>query len=135
MYDNLKLNLIFNTDEISKHKTCFRIDVLSDSLLAAALPLMLGLQEIVLDHCDNVTAASLWSLLEQPNDLISLQCWQCKLTTPKDRDEIRATIKEENLSVYFEWYPYSEEEEALLEAGYLNIDSEDDEGSGVEGEA
>ena len=126
--------MIFNTDEISKHKTCFRIDVLSDSLLAAALPLMLGLQEIVLDHCDNVTAASLWSLLEQPNDLISLQCWQCKLITPKDRDEIRATIKEENLSVYFEWYPYSEEEEALLEAGYLNIDSEDDEGSGVEGE-
>ena len=95
---------------------------------------MLGLQEIVLDHCDNVTAASLWSLLEQPNDLISIQCWQCKLITTKDKDEIKATIKDENLLVYFEWYPYNEEEEALLEAGYLNIDSEDDEGSGVEGE-
>ena len=49
-----------------------------------------------------------------------------------DKDEIKKTIKEENLSVYFEWYPYIEAEEALLEAGYLNLESEDEESDGSE---
>ena len=108
------------------YNKCFRVYCVSDSLLALALPMILSLQEIVLDHCDNITVASLWGLLEQPNDLTSLQCWQCKQINSKDKDVIKSTIAEENLSVYFEWYPYLEAEEALLEVGYLNIDSEDE---------
>ena len=100
---------------------------MNDGILATALPMMLGLQEIVLDHCQSVTVSSLWYLLEQPNDLTSIQCWQCKQIYQNDKDEIKRTIKEENLSVYFEWYPYNEAEEALLEAGYLNLESEEEE--------
>ena len=105
----------------------FRVDALNDGILATALPMMLRLQEVVFDHCQNITVSSLWYLLQQPNDLISIQCWQCKLINQSDKDEIKRTIKEENLSVYFEWYPYIEAEEALLEAGYLNLESEDEE--------
>ena len=100
---------------------------MNDGILATALPTMLRLQEVVFDHCQNITVSSLWYLLQQPNDLISIQCWQCKLINQSDKDEIKRTIKEENLSVYFEWYPYIEAEEALLEAGYLNLESEDEE--------
>ena len=89
--------------------------------------MMLGLQEIVLDHCHNITVTSLWGLLEQPNDLVSIQCWHCKQINQKDKDAIKSTIVDENLLLYLDWYPYIEAEEALLEAGYLNLDSEDDE--------
>jgi len=104
-----------------------RVEALNDGILATALPMMLRLQEVVFDHCQNITVASLWHLLEQPNDLTSIQCWQCKLINPNEKDEIKRTIKEENLDVYFEWYPYIEEEEALLEAGYLNLESDEEE--------
>ena len=104
-----------------------RVEALNDGILANALPMMLRLQEVVFDHCQNITVASLWHLLEQPNDLTSIQCWQCKQINQNDKDEIKRTIKEENLEVYFEWYPYIEEEEALLEAGYLNLESDEEE--------
>ena len=97
---------------------------MSDGTLAAALPMMLRLQEVVFDHCQNITVASLWHLLEQPNDLTSIQVWQCIQINQNDKDDMKRTIKEENLDVYFEWYPYIEEEEALLEAGYLNLESD-----------
>ena len=100
---------------------------MNDGILAAALPMMLRLQEVVFDHCQNITVASLWHLLEQPNDLTSIQVWQCIQVNQNDKDEIKRTIKEENLDVYFEWYPYIEEEEALLEAGYLNLESDEEE--------
>ena len=104
-----------------------RVEALNDGILANALPMMLRLQEVVFDHCQNITVASLWHLLEQPNDLTSIQCWQCKQINQNGKDEIKRTIKEENLEVYFEWYPYIEEEEALLEAGYLNLESDEEE--------
>ena len=104
-----------------------RVEALNDGILATALPMMLRLQEVVFDHCQNITVASLWHLLEQPNDLTSIQVWQCIQINQNDKDEIKRTIKEENLDVYFEWYPYIEEEEALLEAGYLNLESDEEE--------
>ena len=123
----LLFDLKYILDKFFKTFGHFRVDALHDGILATALPMMLGLQEIVLDHCQNITVSSLWYLLEQPNDLTSIQCWQCKQIYQNDKDEIKRTIKEENLSVYFEWYPYNEAEEALLEAGYLNLESEDEE--------
>ena len=104
---------------------------MSDDLLAAALPLMLNLCEIVLDHCHNITVASLWCLLEQPNDLSNLHCWQCKQITMEDKKRIESVITDENLYLYFEWYPYIEVEEALLEAGYLENGEESEEEDSV----
>ena len=92
-----------------------------------ALPLMLGLCEIVLDRCHNITIASLWCLLEQPNKLTYLQCSQCKQLTKEDKDKIKDTIAEENLSLYFYLSLYIETEENLLAEGYDNLDGEDEE--------
>ena len=47
------------------------------------------------------------------------------LIKSQPRDHIGCMIL--NLDVYFEWYPYIEEEEALLEAGYLNLESDEEE--------
>lgn len=101
----------------------FRIDALSDTLLTTALPLMLKLREVVLDHCHGVTIDTLWCMLEQPNMLSMLCVWYCKQIVQKDKEEIKAVIADENLSLSFEWHPYTEAEEALLEAGHLDIDS------------
>ena len=104
---------------------------MSDSLLASALSSMLGLREIVLDHCHNITVASLWCLLEQPNDLTNLHCWQCKQIILEDKKRIESVITDENLFLYFEWYPYIEFEEALLEEGYLENGEESEEEDSV----
>ena len=106
---------------------------MSDGILASALPLMLSLCEIVLDHCHNITVASLWCLLEQPNDLSNLHCWQCKQITLEDKKKIESVITDENLFLYFEWYPYIEFQEDLLEEGYLENGEESEEEDSVVG--
>ena len=77
---------------------------------------MLNLSEVVLDHCHGITIATLWCMLEQPNMLSLLRIWHCKQIAKKDKEVIKSVIAEENLFLYFEWYPYIEAEEELLEA-------------------
>ena len=67
---------------------------------------MLNLGNVVFDQCHGITAKSLWKLLELPNALRILRAWNCKGVSDTDRDNIKNAIKESNLALYWEWYPY-----------------------------
>ena len=40
-----------------------------------------------------------------------LRCWGCQGVSEEDRKEIKRVIKENNLTLYWEWYPYLEDQE------------------------
>jgi hypothetical protein len=109
-----------------------RIGNLTDQLIASVLALnpLLTLRNVVIDYCHNVTISLFWQLLQQPNELSVLRCWHSKGVTMEDKTVIKDTVKEENLSLYWEWYPYNEYEE-LMESGHI---VEDDSTSGDEEE-
>ena len=83
---------------------------LPDSFFASMLEAnpLLKLSSIVMDQCDQVTAALLWRLLEIPNQLRILRCWNCRQVTDADNKQIRRSVRENNLSLYFEYYPFCE---------------------------
>ena len=101
-----------------------QVGTFSDETMESVLQAnrLLTLENVVLDHCENVTAKTAWKLLEQPNLMRILRIWDCKLVTKKDKDDLKKVIDEENLQLYFEWFPYNEVAEALA-----NLDFEDDE--------
>lgn len=69
---------------------------------------LLSLSSIVIDQCDQVTVAILWRLLEIPNQLRILRCWNCREINDDDRREIKKSVRENNLMLYFEYYPFCE---------------------------
>lgn len=106
-----------------------RVDTLSDDLLQEATeanPRLSHLQTLTLDSCHGITAKALWGLLAEPNDLMILRCWHCRNVHLKDSAKIKAAIKDNNLLLYFDWFPPSidpEVEQELLEAG-IDLDDE-----------
>ena len=106
-----------------------RVGNLNDDLFSKILQYnpLLTLKNVVVDYCHNISSRFLWQLLEQPNMLSILRCWHCKgISSKEESEQITQTIKEENLQLYWEWYPYNEYEE-LLNAGQINLDDDDDE--------
>ena len=69
---------------------------------------LLNLVNIVIDQCDQVTAAILWRLLEIPNQLRILRCWNCREVNDEDGRQIKRSVRENNLTLYFEYYPFCE---------------------------
>ncbi len=55
-----------------------------------------------------------------------MRCWHNRGVAAEIKSEIKNLCKEENLLLYWEWYPYNEYEE-LLEAGQIPDESDDDE--------
>ena len=105
-----------------------RIANLTDDIMMQIIQMnpLLSLRNMVIDYCHNITGKALWMFLEQPNILSVLRCWHCKGVTEDDKYRIRDVIKDNNLVLYWEWYPYSEYEE-LFEAGLIPEDDDDDE--------
>lgn len=104
-----------------------RIGNLTDEVFADILKInpLLTLRNAVIDYCHNITGRLFWMLLEQPNCLSVLRCWHCKGVTEQDKLDIKACIRDDNLLLYWEWYPYIEYEE-LLEAGLIPSEDEED---------
>ena len=98
---------------------------LTDELLLEILQLnrLLMLRNVVIDYCHNVTGRFFWLLLEQPNNLSVLRCWHNKGTDEALKIQIKDVIKDDNLLLYWEWYPYNEYEE-LLDAGQITLEDE-----------
>ena len=48
----------------------------------------------------------MWRLLELPNRLRILRCWNCRGVTESDRDAVRSAVRDSNLTLYWEWYPF-----------------------------
>ena len=107
-----------------------RIGNLTDDLVTSILQVnqLLSLRNLVFDYCHSVTVASFWALLLQPNNLGVMRCWHCKGVTEADKHAIKKVIKDENILLYWEWYPYSEYEE-LYEAGQIPDDEGEDSNS------
>lgn len=105
-----------------------RIGNLTDQLFAEILQMnpLLSLRNIVIDYCHNVTSRLFWQLLETPNNLSVMRCWHCKGVNIQDKTDIKSVIKDDNLLLYWEWYPYNEYEE-LLEAGLIPDDDDEEE--------
>ena len=105
-----------------------RIGNLTDDLFKEILQMnrLLTLRNVVIDYCHNITGRLFWMLLEQPNKLNLLRSWHNKGVQEDTKDSIRNVIKDENLNIYWEYYPYNEYEE-LLDAGLINFDDDDDE--------
>ncbi len=70
---------------------------------------LIKLENAVIDQCDEITSALLWKLLEIPNQLKILRCWNCRLVTDSDQKSIKKSVREENLALYWEYYPYCEQ--------------------------
>ena len=106
----------------------FRVGNLNDDLFASILQLnpLLTLRNVVIDYCHNISERFFWQLLEQPNNLSVMRCWHCKGVSEDFKKQMKDTISDENLSLYWEWYPYNEYEE-LLDAGQIVLDDGDDE--------
>ena len=95
----------------------------------SALNPLRRLKNVVMDHCQGITSATIWRLLEMPNELNVLRCWHCQGVPAKTRDEVKEIIREENLHVYWEWYAFIEDEDeiaAALAAAELAEQEEDD---------
>ncbi len=105
-----------------------RIGNLTDELVASILEVnrMLDLRNVVIDYCHNVTVATMWAFLLQPNNLGVMRSWHCKGVTMEDKLAVKKVIQDENLMLYWEWFPYNEYEE-LLEAGLIPEDDDDEE--------
>ena len=50
-----------------------------------------------------------------------MRCWHCKGVPEETRKKIRQTVSDENLQLYWEYYPYNEYQE-LLDAGQIVLD-------------
>ena len=85
----------------------------------------------MIDYCHNISERFFWQLLEQPNNLSVMRCWHCKGVSEEFKKQMKDTISDENLSLYWEWYPYNEYEE-LLDAGQIVLDDGDDEEEDLE---
>jgi len=87
------------------------VQAVTDDLLADvwAVNPTLDAANVVFDRCHGFTANSLWRLLELPNDLRILRCWHCKQVGQDDKNAIRDVIADNNLTLYWEWYPWTEE--------------------------
>ena len=104
------------------------VDTLTDGLLLNALDQNRGLARlgnIVFDHCKNLGPQSLMNLLEHRNSLSVLRVWECERITNSNRDWLKKEIQEQNLVVYFEWFPYNAVVEAMQDVEL--DDSEEDE--------
>ena len=55
-----------------------------------------------------------------------MRCWHNKGVDPQLRTDIKNIVKDENLELYWEYYPYNEYQE-LLEAGLIPDDSDEEE--------
>ena len=102
-----------------------RIGNLTDELLMEILQFnrLLKLRNVVIDYCHQVTGRFFWQLLEQPNHLSVLRCWHNKGVEEGLKIQIKDVIKDDNLVLYWEWYPYNEYEE-LLDAGQITLEDE-----------
>ena len=58
--------------------------------------------------------------------LLVMRCWHSKGVLSETREDIKNVIKDDNLSLYWEWYPYNEYEE-LMEAGLIPDESDEEE--------
>ena len=87
-----------------------------------------GLENVVLDGIEGITIASLWKLLVIPNRLNILRCWNCSRITPEDKDLIKDEIKTNNLTLYWEWYPYADPDNY----GYQEEEEDEEEESNEE---
>jgi hypothetical protein len=74
---------------------------------------MIKLHNMVFDHCQGITSATIWRLLELPNELSVMRCWYCSGVPIETRDSIKKVIREENFTLYWEWYAYIENEDEL----------------------
>lgn len=73
----------------------------------------LKLENLVFDRCHGISPRLLWRFLQLPNQLSILRCWNCRGITSLDKDEIKSVVREENLCLYWEWYPYIEEDHVI----------------------
>ena len=110
----------------------YKVDTMTDQVFneISALNPLRRLKNVVMDHCQGITSATIWRLLEMPNELNVLRCWHCQGVPAKTRDEVKEIIREENLQVYWEWYAFIEDEDeiaaALAAAELAEQEEEDD---------
>ena len=55
-----------------------------------------------------------------------MRCWHNKGVDSQIRTDIKNIVKDENLQLYWEYYPYSEYEE-LMDAGLIPDESDEEE--------
>ena len=84
---------------------------------------LLELRNVVIDYCHNISGRFIWLLLEQPNELRVLRCWHNKGVEEDTKDQVQHVITDDNLMLYWEYYPYNEYEE-LLDAGQITLENE-----------
>lgn len=102
-----------------------RIANLTDEVLMEVLSMnrLLELRNVVIDYCHNISGRFIWLLLEQPNELRVLRCWHNKGVEEDTKDQVQHVITDDNLMLYWEYYPYNEYEE-LLDAGQITLENE-----------
>jgi len=124
--DNVLIQLLFRAP--LTYLLLQRVGSLTDDLFSMILGMnpLLTLRNVVIDYCHNVSGKIFWMLLEHPNNLSVMRSWHNKGTTETDKNAIKSVIKEENLLLYWEWYPYNEYEE-LLDAGQIRLESDEEE--------
>ncbi|XP_063877914.1 uncharacterized protein LOC135109934 isoform X1 [Scylla paramamosain] len=81
-------------------------DALSDKLLQELWETnpMPRLSRFTLDSCHNVTAASIFHLLDAENDLTLVRLWSCFLLTRQDSRDLQHYAEARNYDLYLEWY-------------------------------
>ena len=57
-----------------------------------------------------------FQLLEMTNRLSVLRCWHCQGVPATTRDEVKKTIARENYDIFWEWYPYIDNEDEMTAA-------------------
>ncbi|XP_045121231.1 uncharacterized protein LOC123510292 [Portunus trituberculatus] len=83
-------------------------DALSDKLLQELWETnpMPRLSRLTLDSCHNVTASSIFHLLDAENDLTLVRLWSCFLITRQDSRHLQAYAEARNYNLYLEWYSW-----------------------------
>ena len=123
------MSLFLCTPKEPRKKIYRHVNTLTDDLIRSALAAnssLVRLSNIVFDHCGSIGPRSLWSLLEHPNSLSVLRVWECQLITDAEKDALKAVITDENLLLYFEWFPFNAVAEASQDVVFEDEDSQDE---------
>ncbi|XP_071439059.1 uncharacterized protein [Hetaerina americana] len=69
---------------------------------------MRHLSHLTLDHCHGITNATVHFILDADNELTMLRIWSCYRITKEAKNYITHRIMDENMDIYFDWFPVDE---------------------------